>query len=59
MVMKQRQAHDRLLFLQHLAERVPEPVLAWSGRLAARPKITRWMLRRYLAGTGWFLDWKA
>ncbi len=58
MVIEQQHIHHRLLFLQRLVERVPEPVLAWSGWLAAQPWVTRRILRRYLAGTGWFLDWK-
>lgn len=55
MAIEQQHTHRRLLFLQRLAEWAPEPVLALSGRLAARPWVTRRILRRYLASTGWFL----
>ena len=55
MVIEQQRTHRHLLFLQRLVEWAPEPMLAWSGRLAAYPKVTRWVLRRYLGGTGWFL----
>jgi len=55
MVIEQHRTYQRLKRLQRLVEWAPEPVLAWSGRLAAQPWVTRRILRRYLAGTGWFL----
>ncbi len=47
--------HRRLLTLQHLVARVPEPLLGLAAQLCARPALTRWILDRYWVQTGWFL----
>lgn len=57
MVMVQQRAYHRLQWLQRLVEWAPEPVLASGAWLAVRLGFTRWLLRKYLVRTGWFLGW--
>lgn len=44
----------RLLALQAVVARTPEWLLAGAGQLCAWPPLTRQIMDRYLAGSGWF-----
>jgi flavin-dependent dehydrogenase len=43
----------RLLSMQTIADRLPEPFLAFTARLSSPPPVARLLLRSYLAHSGW------
>ncbi len=47
--------HARLLTLQTLAARTPEFLLAWVGYICSARPLTRRIMHKYLADSGWFL----
>jgi flavin-dependent dehydrogenase len=47
--------HERLLKMQGVVARVPEPLLAAAGRIFARPALARRLMGKYLVASGYFL----
>ncbi|NOZ71980.1 MAG: NAD(P)/FAD-dependent oxidoreductase [Chloroflexi bacterium] len=46
--------HRRLLLLQTLVARTPEPILAGAAQLCAYPATTHWIMDKYWTRSGWF-----
>ncbi|MGB3683059.1 MAG: NAD(P)/FAD-dependent oxidoreductase [Rubrobacteraceae bacterium] len=47
--------HERLMKMQAVVARTPEPLLAAAGRILARPALTHRLMGKYLVSSGYFL----
>ncbi len=47
--------HERLMKMQGVVARTPEPLLAAAGRIFARPALSHRLMGKYLASSGYFV----
>ncbi len=47
--------HERLMKMQAVVARVPEPLLAATGRIFTRPALTHRLMGKYLVSSGYFV----